>query len=91
MQSLNKMFITYSAKYDEENPACRLNSKLVVLLYRGASYPLYEVTLIGYMFSLHMEVCWERKMEVIIKLLVPTVMKERISVDSQFYVIDQLV
>lgn len=81
MQSLNKMFITYSARYDEENPACRLNSKLVVFLYRGASYPLYEVTLIGYKFSLHMEVCWERKMEVITIRLVPTVMKERISVD----------
>jgi len=82
MQSLNKMFITYSAKYDEENPACRLNSKLVVFLYHGASYPLYEVTLIGYKFSLHMEVRWERKIEVIIKHLVPTVMKERISIES---------
>lgn len=76
------MFKTYSAKYDEENPACRLNSKLVVFLYHGASYPLYGVIPIGYKFSLHMEVCWERKMEVTIKLLVPTVMKERISVDN---------
>jgi hypothetical protein len=68
MHSLHKMFVTYSAKYDEENPACRLNSKPVVFLYHGASYPLYEVTLIGYKFSLHMKVCWKRMMEVIIKL-----------------------
>lgn len=76
------MFITYSAKYDEENPACRSNSKLVAFLYHGASYPLYEVTLTGYKFSLHMKVCWERKTELIIKLLVTTVMKDRIPVNS---------
>jgi hypothetical protein len=63
------MFTTYSAKYGVENPACHLNSKLVVFLYHGASYPLYEVTLTGYKFSLHMKECWERKMKVIIKLL----------------------
>jgi hypothetical protein len=47
----HNIFRTYFAKFGGENPVCHLNSKPVAFLYRGASYPLYDVTLICYKSS----------------------------------------